>query len=484
MLNIGQQQQFQQKLTPQQVQFLKLLQIPTAALEQRIKLELETNPFLEEGTEEEPELTEAVEEPQEQAEEPYSDTQEDGKDEKAEEEPLSLEDFMNDDPSAYRRPHEEEERDEFPIPAQQSMVEHLLDQLHLLDLSADERRLGEEIIWNIDEDGYLRRDLDLIVQQLNSNEGFDLTIDQAENVLKKIQQLDPVGIGARTLQECLLAQLEADTSDPNVKEIARKILENHFNEFTKKHFEELRRHLRTTRETLKKAVELIQRLNPKPGEGDFTPQENYLTPDFLIENVNGELVVLLNDKDVPPLRINKAYRQFLSRRKKDGISPEVKQFLRKKLEAAKWFITAIYQRRETMMKVMKAIVERQREFFEHGEEYLKPMIYKDIANAIGMDISTISRVVNGKYVQTDHGVFELRYFFSDGINTSSGEKMSNKGVRIRIKQIIDGEDPNHPLSDDDITRILRKEGINVARRTVAKYREQMLIPVARLRRKV
>jgi len=486
MLHIGQEQHLLQRLSPQQVQYLKLLQVPTVALEQRLKLELETNPLLEEGLEEELELLENEEAAEAaQTDDAADDAAEVEAERKLDEQIDSLEDFMNDDPSAYKTPRDEDQdREEYPTPAQTTMAEHLLDQLRLLDLTPAETRLGEEIIGNIDEDGYLRRDLELIVHDLNSTENLSLTLEQAEKVLGMIQTLDPVGIGARTLRECLLVQVRASNTEAPVRDLAVVILEKYFDDFTMKHFVELARALRVERGELRRAVELIQRMNPKPGEGQFSAQENYVTPDFLVENINGEFVVTLNDKNVPPLRINKAYRQLISRRKKNGISLEAKDFLRKKLEAAKWFIASIYQRRDTMMRVMKTIVEKQRAFFERGEEYLKPMIYRNIADVIGMDISTISRVVNGKYVQTDYGVYELRYFFSDGVGTATGEKMSNKGVKIRIRQIIDAEDPTHPLSDDDIADILKKEGLSIARRTVAKYREAMLLPVARLRRKV
>jgi len=261
------------------------------------------------------------------------------------------------------------------------------------------------------------------------------------------------------------------------------MLEQFFDEFTKKHFEQLSKLLGVPLNEVKEVLDLVSHLDPKPGEGEITTQENYITVDFLVHFEDGEFIIQLNDKNIPPLRINKEYRELMSRKKKNGVSPETKTFIRQKFEAAKWFIASIYQRRDTMLRVMRTIVDKQREFFEFGEG-LKPMIYKDIAEVIKMDISTISRVVNGKYVQTDFGVYELRYFFSEGISTQSGEDVSNKEVKLRIKEILETEDPHKPLSDDRIAEILNERGFNIARRTVAKYRESMMIPVARLRRKI
>jgi RNA polymerase sigma-54 factor len=250
-----------------------------------------------------------------------------------------------------------------------------------------------------------------------------------------------------------------------------------------RHFEDLAKKLGITLEELKRIIEVIQHLNPKPGEGEFSAQENYIVPDFLVTKNEEEFVINLNDRNIPPLRINRAYKELMSKRKKDGISTEAKDFIRQRFEAAKWFISSIHQRRETMLKVMRTIVDRQRDFFETGEG-LRPMIYKDIAEVIEMDISTISRVVNSKYVQTDYGVFPLRHFFSDAISTADGEEVSNKEVKKKLKTLIEAEDPRRPLSDHRLAELLNEQGLNIARRTVAKYREAMMIPVARLRRKL
>jgi RNA polymerase sigma-54 factor len=481
MLNISQQHKLLQKLSPQQIQYLELLQLPVLALEQRIKTELELNPLLEEGAEleqtepaQEAETADAAETSTESAQ----DDQPDGND-------YSLEDFMNDDPGGYKAPTAvNDEFEEMPQPARVTLVEQLRLQLTMLSLDHEEFLLAEEIIGNIDDDGYLRRDLAGIVEDINLTYGFDIGFNHAEEILGKVHRLDPPGIGARSLRECLYVQLDTLDNHSESVEIARVIIESLYDEFTRKHYDEIIKSLGISREQLKNAIETIQRLNPKPGEGTIDEFQNYITPDFLVQKIEDEFVVTLNDRSVPPLRINKSYRDMISRKKRNVASTETRDFIRKKFEAAKWFINSIHQRRETMLKVMRAIIELQYDFFEFGEDHLRPMIYKDVAERIGMDISTISRVVNGKYVQTDYGVYELRYFFSESIETQDGDGISNKKVKRFIKELIEKEDQNKPLSDDKIAALVREQGINIARRTVAKYREQMHIPVARLRKKL
>jgi RNA polymerase sigma-54 factor len=493
MQTLSQHLSLLQKLTPQQVQYLKLLQLPVLSLEQRIKEELELNPVLEEGEGEDREA-EAAEEPSEPekgeavevaevAEVEVPTTAEKVK----EDEGYTIDDYMNDDLSGFKTPGyrmDDEEREDLPLPEELSLVQHLTEQLRMLNLTPDEELLGEEIIGNIDEDGYLRRELEKITQDINLERGLAITPQVSEHVLAKIQRLDPAGVAARTLQECLLVQMELkDECPPALKALAVSILRDHWEQFSLKHFDEMAKALKVDLNRLKLAIEQIQKLNPKPGEGEFSPQQNYLIPDFLVERDGDDFVISLNDRNVPPLRINKSYKKLMSRRKVNGTPTEVKDFLKKQFDSAKWFITAIYQRRDTMMKVMRAIVERQREFFETGTG-LKPMIYRDISEPVGVDISTISRVVNGKYVQTEYGVHELRYFFGDSIKTNSGEEVSNKEVKKLIKEIIEKENPDHPLSDDRIGEMLRADNLNIARRTVAKYREALKIPVARMRRKI
>jgi RNA polymerase sigma-54 factor len=482
MLNLSLQQKMMMKLSPQQVQYLKMLQLPTLALEQKIKAELEMNPLLEEGFEEEVEVAQ---------EEPTKDESADSAAEKVEEtkEPeedkYTIEDYMNDDISGYkaREARDDEEKDELPQPDAVPLYHRLLEQFTLLELDDEEFLLGEEIIGNVDEDGYLRRDLATIVQDLNLTHNFNISLEKAELVLKKIQNLDPIGIASRNLQECLIVQLEASKCDPALRALALRIMKEMYEDFTMRHFEDIARKMNISLDELKKIIWLIQHLNPKPGEGDFTPQENYIVPDFIVTQSDDDFIISLNDRNIPPLRINKAYKELMSKRKKNGVSNEAKDFIRQRFEAAKWFISSIHQRRETMMKVMRSIVDKQRVFFETGEG-LKPMIYKNISEIIGMDISTISRVVNSKFVQTDYGVFSLRHFFSDSISTTDGDEVSNKEVKRKLKDLMDSEDPLKPYSDDKLAQILNAQGLNIARRTVAKYREAMLIPVARLRRKL
>jgi|SRR5579862_3283995 len=477
MQTLSQSLHLSQKLTPQQVQYLKLLQLPIFALEQRIKEELETNVLLEEDDSGEENTQEA---------ETAAEKEEAVDGEKTIDEGYTFEDYMNDELSGYKAPTsapDDEDREEIPMPDEVSLSQHLTEQLRLLNLSPDEELLGEEINGNIDEDGYLRRDLALIVQDLNLDHGLHLTVHDGEEVLKKIQRLDPPGIGSRDLRECLLVQLELRDDSPLTKSIAMRVLRDHWDLFSMKHYDELRRRLNIDSQRLKNVVSLIQKLNPKPGEGEFTPQQNYLIPDFLVERDGEDFIIQLNERGVPPLRVNKRYKEIMAKRKTNGANTDVRDFVKKQFDAAKWFIASIHQRRETMMKVMQTIVDLQRTFFETGEN-LKPMIYKDIADIIGMDISTISRVVNGKYVQCEYGVFELRHFFSDSIRTVTGEEISNKEVKKIIQEIIEKENSDHPMSDDRIAEMLRGDGMNIARRTVAKYREALGIPVARLRKSV
>lgn len=482
MINLSQRQSLQQKLTPQQIQYLQLLQLPVLALEQRIKAELEINPLLEEVDD----LEQSAD--QEEAKVEVETVETDAKEEKeSPEDGYTFEDFMNDDLDGHKATRSvggEEERDDLPQPADVSITQRLLDQIRLLDLAEEEKLLSEELLGNIDEDGYLRRDIQLIVQDLNLSSGLAISSEAAEEVLRKVQHLDPPGIGARSLQECLIVQLETVDFPPRLKDVALDIVRSHFDEFTMKHYEGLAKHLGIQMDELKSAIELIQKLNPKPGEGTISAQQNYIIPDFIVERDDDDFIVTLTDRNVPPLRINKRYKELMMKKgAKNGAAGGVKDFVRKRFEAAKWFIASINQRRDTMMRVMRTIVEKQHEFFETGEN-LKPMIYKDIAEVIAMDISTISRVVNGKYVQTEYGVFELRHFFSDKLTTQSGEEVSNKEVKKSVRELIEAEDPNHPMSDDRIAELLNSKGLNIARRTVAKYREAMKLPVARLRRKL
>ena len=481
MLSLSQRLSQQQKLSPQQIQYQKLLQLNTMALEQRIKTELELNPILEEDLE----LKQEEKEPDEVAEE-IEDS------DYSEEDEFTVEDYMNDedyfdDPSYNNNAQADEAKFQPSAPQRESLHEYLLNQFYLLNLDEPLVLLGEEIIGNLDKDGYLKQELKTIVGNLEMFDHVKVTLEDAENVLKEIQLLDPIGIASRSLQECLLIQIQHGTYDPYYSYLAEEMLKNHFDDFVQKRFDATMQKMSLSSETLRAILDLIQKLNPKPGEGNFEIAEmNQITPDFLIEKVENNYVITLNDRSMPSVTVNAAYIEMLNANKgKKKISEREKstyKFLREKFESAKWFIACIEQRRETLLKVMRAILEKQVSFFEKGPKFLRPMIYKDIAEEIMMDISTISRVVNGKFVQSMQGVHELKYFFSEGLATDSGEEVSNKHIKERIKEIIINEDKQSPLSDDKIADILKEEGIHIARRTVAKYREQLRLSVARLRK--
>lgn len=492
MLSLNQKLAQLQKLSPQQIQYQKLLQLNTLALEQRIKTELELNPILDEiQTEEyELELQQDDDKPEEMSE-VESDTEE-IKEEVSSDDEFEIEDFMNDS--------EIEETDRFswnkeddkmqPVaPLRETLNEHLLNQLHLLDLDENLYRLGEEIIGSLNEDGYLKRTLDSILDELKMFEHIDIPADKAEGLLKKIQTFDPVGIASRNLRECLLVQIKNSSFDPYYSYLAEHLLKEHFDDFINKRYDNIQRTMNLTIDTLKTTINVIHKLNPKPGEGNIeSDQANQITPDFIIEKIDENWIITLNDRNVPSVSISTTYLEMLnSNKRKRNISKREKEthkFLREKFESAKWFIASIQQRRDTLMKIMRAILEKQYMFFEVGPKALRPMIYKDIADEIGMDISTISRVVNGKYVQSPVGIHELKYFFSEGLSTDDGSEISNKHIKELIKEIIESEPKNAPHSDDRIAEILNDKGIHIARRTVAKYREQLRLPVARLRKEL
>ncbi len=488
MLSLNQKLVQTQKLSPQQIQYQKLLQLNTLALEQRIKTELELNPILEETQTEEMELTldQKEDSPDEKTEETAEETAEQSEDE------FDVEDFMNDaeiEENRINRSPDDEDKIQPITPVRVSLQERLIEQLHELDLPEEQIILGEVIISSLDKDGYFREDLEKIVEDLKLFEHVEVSLEDAEKVLKMIQTLEPVGIAARNLQECLLVQIRNSSFDPYYSYLAEKILSEHYDDFVNKRFNVIQEKMELSRETLKATLDLIQRLNPKPGAGSIdTPEANQITPDFIIEKIDDNYIITLNDRGVPSVTISKTYLEMLNskkrKRKINKREKETHKFLREKFESAKWFIASIQQRRETLMKIMRAIVEKQYDFFEYGPKALKPMIYKDIADEIGMDISTISRVVNGKYVQSPVGIHELKYFFSEGLATDSGSEISNKHIKELIKEIIDNEPKNMPYSDDKIAKMLKEKGIHIARRTVAKYREQMKIPVARLRKEL
>jgi len=504
MLNLKQQLKLQQKLSPQQIQYIKLLQLPTLALEQRIKTELESNPLLEEGLDEELEEEEEIIPDEEPVQDDLREAEE-ARLEAEQPEPIDDENEYDwqelldnaDDLYGYKarvdHANDDEDRRDLPMPARVSMAEHLRQQLSFVDLAEVEELIAEQIIGSIDEDGYLRRPLESIVDDIMFNHGEMLTEEDVERVLQCIQRLDPVGIAARDLRECLLVQLRVMSEDIDARDIAIGILEKAYKAFTMKHFAQIKKKLGVDDRELKAGFDLIQRLDPKPGEGEFTAQQNYITPDFTVHYEDEDFIITLNSRNAPQLHVSKQYRLMLEklssenkqrRKVRNGVDDETRHFLKNKFESARWFINSINQRRHTMLKVMEAIVQLQQDFFQYGEGYLRPMILKDVADIIQMDISTVSRVVNGKYVQSDFGVYELKYFFSEGLTTDSGEDVSNKEVKAIIDGIITREDKTRPLSDQKIAQMLEGRGFQIARRTVTKYREQLNIPVARLRKEI
>ncbi|MDW7690561.1 RNA polymerase factor sigma-54 [Flammeovirgaceae bacterium SG7u.111] len=484
-------QSLSQKLSPQQIQFIKLLQIPTMELSSRIEEELEINPALEEGKDEGPE-DEAI---GSDSEEDYADDY----DELADVDPVqevNIEEYISgDDISGYKMQGDggmEEEDREMPIATMSTLTESLLDQLGYLRLDERQLTIGEQLIGSIDGDGYVRRDIEAIVNDLAFTRNIDTTEQEIEAILKQIQHFDPPGIAARDLQECLYLQLLRKDQESLTVKHAIKIVMLCFEEFKKKHYSKIEKKIGLTESQLKDAISIIIKLNPKPGESISSfSKTQYLTPDFILKEVAGRLEVSLNSKNAPELRVSRSYADMLDsydkskNKKKDKKLRQTVTFVKQKLDAAKWFIDAIKQRQETLLKTMRAIIMYQEEFFFTGDEgKLRPMILKDIAQEIGMDISTVSRVANSKSVQTDFGLFPLKFFFSESITTDTGEDVSSKEVKHVLKNIIEAEDKRKPLSDDKLEKMLKDKSYQIARRTVAKYREQLGIPVARLRKEL
>ncbi len=483
MLKQRLQQKLLQKLSPQQIQMIKLLEIPAVQLEQRIKKELEENPVLEEGSDD-GNLNEQ--------EDPKEDQANDQLDE------FSLEDYMEDDEiPSYRLNAQnysaDEKREEIPFSLGNTFREQLKSQLGLRKLSEEQEVLAEYILGNIDDDGYLRRELEAIADDLAFSTGLEASYESLHEVLMIIQEFDPAGVGARSLQECLLLQIQRkDLEQPSIA-LAHAILKHHFEEFTNKHYDKIIQRMNISEGELKKALEEILRLNPKPGGamGDSqTKSFHQIVPDFILEENEGNLQLFLNSNNVPELRLSRTYSDMFesynankasaSKEEKDAIT-----FVKQKLDSARWFIDAIRQRQNTMLLTMNAILEYQKNYFQEGDETrMRPMILKDIADMTGLDISTISRVVNSKYIQTHFGIYPLKYFFSEGMQTETGEEVSTREIKKILQDCIDNEDKRKPLTDDRLSAILNEKGYQIARRTVAKYREQLGLPVARLRKEL
>ena len=473
-------QKLEQRLSPQQIQLMKLLQVPTMELDQRIKQELEENPALEEGLD-------SVEE--DNFEEEYEN------DSSEEVEEFDLSDYFDDDTSEYKTQSNNNSKDDeervIPLSGESSFQQRMTEQLHLLDLSDDQFMIADTIIGNLDESGYLNRELEAIVDDLAFSANVITTEAEVEKVLSLVQELDPAGIGARNLKECLILQINR-IQDGNISRFtAKKILENHFEEFIKKHYDKIQKKFEISDEDLKDAIDEILRLNPTPGGSMREAARNHqeIIPDFEIIENEGKLDLTLNGRNAPELKVNKDYEKMLRTYSEGGKTSksdkEAVMFVKQKLDGAKWFIDAIKQRQNTLLSTMQAIMMYQKEYFLTGDESnLKPMILKDIAEIVDLDISTVSRVANSKYVITSQGTFALKYFFSESLSTNSGEEVSTREVKKILSEAVDNESKSKPLTDEKLTTLLKEKGYNIARRTVAKYREQLNIPVARLRKEL
>lgn len=499
MLNQRLQQKLLQKLSPQQILLMKLLQIPSIALEQRIKQEIEENPALEEpadsddNSESEIDYDEPIDQDGESKDE---DKDQEDQDTKNSDDEFDFDDYISDDDDtpSYKlnanNSSADDERREVPFVSGTTFHDMLISQLGLRDLTEMQQEIAIHVIGNLDDSGYLNRDVNAMVDDLAFTQNIQTTKDDIFEILQMIQELDPPGVGGRNLQECLLIQLRR-IEDPSPEvEHAMLILDRYFNEFTKKHYEKILKKAKITENELKLAIEEILKLNPKPGNSlsETTKTNHYILPDFIIFNNNGDLELQLNSKNSPELRLNRTYVDMLeaySNNKNKGKHKETLTFVKQKIDSAKWFIDAIRQRQNTLQVTMEAIMNYQREYFLTSDETtLRPMILKDIAEIVHLDISTISRVANSKYVQTPFGTFLLKSFFSESMQTESGEEVSTREIKKILSDCIDSEDKSKPLTDEQLTKILKEKGYNIARRTVAKYREQLNIPVARLRKEL
>ncbi len=529
---IRQTQSLQQRLSPQQIQYIKLLQLPTLMLEQRIKQEIETNPLLEMDEE----ITVEEQAEQDTADQEQVETPENADDTgEAEEETTPVDEneeidwdsFFGEDDQEYVPAYNKDEEDwrDLPKPYRSSFTEQLERQMELHNFDERQGKVADQIIGSIDADGYLRRDMDAIIDAVAFNDGEMVTRSEAENVLKQIQKFDPPGIAARSLRECLRVQLEVMESNHPSRKLAMDIIDKAWPLFEKKHYDKIRRKLNMTEVQLREANQVILLLDPKPGESDeYLNPDQFIIPDFEVyyeealegaENEEGDFIIRLNKRNNPNVRISRHYKEMWDAMgggksdksgrkgqkeegntektgsgsssgegqglKDDSEAKEARQFIRDKMESARWFIESIQQRSNTLINVMRTIVALQEEFFRSGKG-IRPMILKDIAERIHMDISTVSRVVNGKYVQTPFGVYELKYFFTEGLETDTGDAISNREIKNIVLDLVTNEDKSRPLSDQALADALEKRGYPVARRTISKYREQLGIPVARLRK--
>ncbi len=468
------QQRLLQKLSPQQIQLMKMLQLPTVELEKRIKEELEINPALDEGEEQ-------------VSEDEFTEEADDKRDD------FNFQDYTNDETPSYKTQSNNyskgQEEHQKPLSFGDSLSERLLKQIDLKIKNENQKKIAEHIIGNLDESGYLRRELFNIVDDLAFSQNIFADEEELEQILAEVQDLEPHGVGARDLKECLLIQLRKKNKTIAIK-TAEVILEKCFESFTKKHYAKISKKLDINNDAIKDAIAEIVKLNPKPGNSLIDSQSDIqqITPDFTLIDNDGILSVELNQRNSPQLRVSNDYIEMIkgfqqgakNKRDKDAIL-----FIKQKVDAAKWFIDAVKQRQNTLLITMKAIISFQKEFFLSGDEKkLKPMILKDIASIVSMDISTISRVANSKHVSTPYGIFSLKYFFSESLTTDSGEEVSTREVKTILNEAINKEDKSKPLTDEKLASLLKEKGYLIARRTVAKYREQLNIPVARLRKEL
>ncbi|MCL2329388.1 MAG: RNA polymerase factor sigma-54 [Bacteroidetes bacterium] len=492
MLDQKLQQKLQQKLSSQQIQVIKMLEIPTMMLEQRIKEEMEENPALE--------IDEQFDEPNDEQSHRDDDDRDDDDDydsERDSDNEFTIDDYFNEDEySNYKFKDNNNsgnsDNKEIPFSVGNSFHENLYEQLSLLDLNEHEMFVADFILGNIDDEGYLRRDLENICDDIMFSQNLETSEKELQHILKLVQSLDPAGVGARDLQECLLLQITRKHKTATTL-TAAEILRNYYPEFTKKHYDKILQSLEIEREDLKDAIDEIMKLNPKPGNAYSDAQQKgttqFITPDFIIEDHNGKLSIHLHARNEPELHVSKSYIDMYAHYKQGGekskSNKEAVQFIQQKIDGAKWFIDAIKQRKNTLLNTMQAIFSYQKAFFETGDEArLKPMILKDIAEIVGLDVSTVSRVANSKYVQTPYGIFQLKHFFSESMQTDAGEEVSSREIKAILQENIENENKQNPFTDEQLAEILKEKGYVIARRTVAKYREQLGIPVGRLRKEV
>lgn len=485
MLDQKLQQKLLQKLSPQQIQMIKLLEVPAMQLEQRIKKELEENPALEEGPDED-------DVPGEQEEEI------DYEQEERDQEEFALDDYLNDeDIPDYRlqvnnTSKDEDRREEIPYSSGTSFHENLTSQFNLRSDTDREDLLGEYIIGNIDDDGYLRREVENMVDDLAFLQNITTDTDELNAILKIIQDLEPAGVGARDLRECLLLQIER--KDKSVRSVAltKTVLTDYFEEFSRRHYEKIMTKLMISEEEMKSVIDEVLKLNPKPGgavSDPYSKSAQHIIPDFILEQSDIGLELSLNNRNIPELKISRGYSEMLESYSRDKAAGKQNRdavmFVKQKLDSAKWFIDAIRQRQNTLLLTMNAILAYQKEYFIEGDDTkLRPMILKDVAEMTGLDISTVSRVANSKYIQTHFGIFPLKFFFSEGMQTDAGDEVSTREIKRILQECLSNEDKRRPLTDEKLTEILQEKGYQIARRTVAKYREQLNIPVARMRKEI